>query len=118
MSKHDVIVTLKELREFSREATQIASGRIRSDLEGDRSFRRHAERIVELIGEAANRLPREVQQRYPTIPWKQIVGMRNWLAHGYDGVDYDILWDVLSNHAPALVKQLDAIIEAESKTTP
>jgi uncharacterized protein with HEPN domain len=65
LSKHDVIVTLKELQEFPREATQIASRRTRKDLESDRGFRRHAERIVELIGEAANRLQRKSSNGIP-----------------------------------------------------
>ena len=108
MSKHDAKVTLKELREFAMEAVRLASDRTRGHLESDLGFCRHAERIVELIGEAANRLPKEIQQQYPTLPWKQMIGMRNWLAHGYDGVDYDILWDVLNHHAPALLKTLDA----------
>ncbi len=110
MSGGDVLTTLRELRDFAQEATEVAVGRVRADLDRDRGFRRHAERIVELIGEAANRVPDEVQRRYPAIPWRQIIGMRNWLAHGYDGVDYEIIWDVLVTHAPALVRQVEAIL--------
>ena len=115
MSKHDPVITLRELRNFAQEAAEIACGKNRGDLEKERSFCRHAERVVELIGEAANRLPKEIQQRHLSVPWKQIVGMRNWLVHGYDGVDYDILWDVISVRAPQLVKDLSSIIESEAK---
>jgi uncharacterized protein with HEPN domain len=46
------------------------------------------------------------------VPWRQIISMRNWLIHGYDGIDADILWDVLDFRAGELVKQLDHIIAA------
>jgi uncharacterized protein with HEPN domain len=114
MSTSDVLTTLHELRDFAQEAAEIATGRTRADLDQDRGFRRHAERIVELIGEAANRLPEDVQAQYPAVPWRQIIGMRNWLAHGYDGVDYEIVWDVLATHAPALVKEVEAILKARA----
>jgi uncharacterized protein with HEPN domain len=54
-----------------------------------------------------------LRERHVQIPWREIIGMRNRLIHGYDALDYDILWDVLANHAPRLVTQIPVIIEAE-----
>ena len=68
--------------------------------------------MAELIGEAATRLPVEVRDEWPEVPWRQIISMRNWLIHGYDGIDADILWDVLDHRAAELVKHLDQIIAA------
>lgn len=79
-------------------------------LESDLGYRRHAERIAELIGESATRLPEEVRRCWPDIPWKQMIGMRNWLIHGYDGIDPEILWDVLESRAGELVGQIDDIL--------
>ena len=98
------------MRGFAEEAANLAQGRTMADLATDLSFRRHSERIVELIGEAANRLPGEIHERWPGVPWREIIGTRNWLIHGYDGIDPEILWDVLQHHAPALVTQLGEII--------
>ncbi len=112
MTRHDAAETLRQMRDFAAEAANLAQGRTAADLATDLSFRRHAERITELIGEAANRLPRDIQERWPDVPWREIVGTRNWLIHGYDGVDPEILWDVLHHHAPALVSKLEEIIRA------
>lgn len=46
------------------------------------------------------------------MPWRQMIGMRNWLIHGYDGIDADILWDVLSCRAEKLIRQIDGILDA------
>lgn len=88
----------------------MAKGHSREDLAADLRLRRHAERVVELMGEACNRIPEDVVETHPEIPWRQIVGMRNWLAHGYDGIDYDILWDAVSRNALDLLEKIEPLI--------
>jgi uncharacterized protein with HEPN domain len=53
-----------------------------------------------------------LQARHASVPWPQIVGLRNRLIHGYDAVDYDILWQVVSVDLPPLISELDSIIAA------
>ena len=115
MSKHEALATLRQLKEFAEEAAGLAKGRSRDDLAADLGFRRHAERVVELMGEACNRLPESLREAHSEVPWRQIVGMRNWLAHGYDGIDYDILWDAVSRHAPDLLEKIDPLIEMAAR---
>ena len=110
MTKHDPAETLRQMIEFAEEAASLASRHEQQDLATNLSYRRHAERIAELIGEAANRLPRAIQEQCPEVPWREIIGMRNWLVHGYDGIDPEILWDVLHRHAPNLVPILNALL--------
>ena len=69
------------------------------------------ERLLEIIGEAANRLPEELRTQYPEVPWRQIIGTRNWLAHGYDGIDYRILWDAVTNHLTFLRTSAERMLE-------
>jgi len=59
-------------------------------------------RSLEIIGEATKRLPMDLRDRYPQIPWKNIAGMRDILIHNYEGVDYTVVWDVAVNKIPAL----------------
>jgi uncharacterized protein with HEPN domain len=54
-------------------------------------------RHLQIIGEAANRVSTETQANFPAIPWKNIVGMRHILVHGYFEIDLDIVWSVIEN---------------------
>lgn len=52
-------------------------------------------RSLEVIGEAANKIPKNLRQTYPQIPWEEIIGMRNRLTHEYFGIDLTILWQTI-----------------------
>ena len=67
-------------------------------------------RLVEVIGEAAAKISPAEYDDYSTIPWNQVVGMRNRLIHGYDEVDLDILWNTIEIDLPMLVKELKNIL--------
>jgi uncharacterized protein with HEPN domain len=58
---------------------------------------------MEIPGEAVKRLPPELCQRYPAVPWKLITGMRDRVSHGYDAIDYDTLWDTVQADVPGLL---------------
>ena len=66
-------------------------------------------RNLELIGEAATHIPDTVRQRYPEVPWRQLVATRNRLIHGYLGIDNDTLWSIIVDDVPPLVKLLKAL---------
>ncbi len=68
-------------------------------------------RAIEIIGEAARRVPDHIQKRYPHIPWRQVIGMRNVLAHNYDGADPRIIFDTATLFLPSLIEHLTAIID-------
>ena len=61
---------------------------------------------LQIIGEASRQMPEEVRREHPQIAWKDIIGMRNVLTHGYFGVDYQAVWDAFLTDIPALRKRL------------
>ena len=71
-------------------------------------------KAVEIIGEAASRLSAETKEELPEITWGKVIGMRHRLVHGYFAVDYDIVWDVVQNHLPKLISQLESVVPPES----
>jgi len=115
MTRRDDTVALRHMRDHAAEAVAIARGRSRNDLHGDRLFTLALTRLVEIIGEAASRVSSVKRNAHPHIPWKEIVGTRNRLIHGYDEVDLDVLWRIVSVELPPLVDQLEAILASEPK---
>jgi uncharacterized protein with HEPN domain len=88
----------------------MVRGKFRGDLDTDRQLNLALVRLVEVIGEAAARVPEDFRRRYPQVPWRQTVGLRNRLIHGYDVMDFDILWAVLKHDLPELIEALEAIV--------
>jgi uncharacterized protein with HEPN domain len=110
MSRHDDIITLRQMLDYLEEAIVLVKGRIRSDLDSDRIFFLALLKLVELVGEAATRVPALTQAKYAEIPWRDIIGTRNRLIHGYDSVDCDILWDILTVDFPPLAQKIKEIL--------
>lgn len=70
-------------------------------------------RNFEIIGEASKKIPCEIQEKYPEIPWKKMYGLRNLMAHEYFGVDHEMIWEIAKNNLPKNQTDLLKVIEKE-----
>lgn len=68
-------------------------------------------RNFEIIGEAANRLPEEIKDKFPEINWFRLRGFRNRIVHDYMGIDYEIVWTIIKNDLEKLLSDIKEIIE-------
>jgi uncharacterized protein with HEPN domain len=71
-------------------------------------------RSLEVIGEASKKVAPEWKQRYPKVEWPAMAAMRDRLIHGYFGVDYDLVWDVVQTKIPVLRQQLRQILQEQT----
>lgn len=110
MRKRDSRVTLRQMYDHASEALDMVRDRVRADLDRDRMLNLALVRLLEILGEAANRVPPEERALHPGIPWPQLGGLRNRLIHEYDNVDHDILWQILTRDLPPLVRELEGLV--------
>ena len=111
MSQRDDNLSLRHMLDAASEASALIHGKSGSCLDDERVLFLALVRLMEVIGEAANRVTQETQLKMSAILWIEIVSMRNRLIHGYDNVDKDILWQILENDIPELIFELKKVID-------
>lgn len=91
----------------ARDAAGIVSGVTRESFRRDRMRMLALERSMELIGEAARRVSEVFRKERPQLPWKEMIGLRNILAHDYGRIDHDRLHATAMKEMPPLIAQLE-----------
>lgn len=98
----DILDAIAEIQDFTRGM----------DFEGfkkdDKSIRAVEMNFI-IIGEAANQIPEEIEEKYSYIPWSLMRAMRNRLVHVYFNVDEKLMWDTIQNDLPPLIKELEKL---------
>ena len=110
MSRHDPLVYILHMRDHAREAWDLTRDRSRADLDTDRMLNLALVRLLEVLGEASRRVPGDFRSRYPDVPWRDTSDLRNRLIHGYDQINFDLVWEVIENDLSPLIVQLETII--------
>jgi uncharacterized protein with HEPN domain len=112
MAKDD-LVRIKHMLESAKEAVSFARNRRRRDLDNNRMLTLSIVKSIEIVGEAASKVSRKIRNKYPEIPWANIIGMRNRLIHGYFGIDLERVWGTVKEDLPSLISKLERIISSE-----
>ena len=73
-------------------------------------------RNLELIGEAANKIPSHIRAKHAHVPWRELIGTRNRLIHGYLGIDDELLWNIVQLELPELRADLHDIYSQDNDT--
>jgi uncharacterized protein with HEPN domain len=70
-------------------------------------------RNFEIIGEASKKLPKDIKDNYTNVPWEEMYRLRNRISHEYFGIDYEIIWDIISRHLPNNHNDIKVILDIE-----
>ena len=106
----DDITRVKHILDSSKDILVFINNKERQDLDKDRMLVLSLVKSIEIIGEAANKISDELKSKHSSIPWEDIIGMRNRLIHTYFDIDYDIVWQTVKDEIPKLIKELKKII--------
>lgn len=112
MSTRNVQVYLDDIAEAVSRIERYTAGLSADDFVLDQMIVDAVVRNLEIIGEAANRLPLEFRKKHDGVPWHAIIGMRNKVIHDYSGIDVRILWETVKTDLPPLK---DWIVSVQSQ---
>ena len=99
----DILDAIAEIQQFTRGMDY------ESFKEDDKSIRAVEMNFI-IIGEAANQIPEEVEEKYTAIPWALMCAMRNRIVHVYFKVDEKLMWDTVQNDLPPLIPELEKLL--------
>lgn len=86
---------------------------MKEDLIEDPVLARASDRSLQIIGEAAKKIPDDIKEKYPDVPWKGMTGMRDIIVHEYDEIDVEQVWNTIANDIPATIEKISTVIQGE-----
>jgi uncharacterized protein with HEPN domain len=110
MSKRDETLLFEDVLEAIGRIREYTRGYSKEDFFRDQKTIDAVIRNLEIIGEACGQVPGPVRERYPQIPWRKIVGVRNIAIHHNFGVDLETVWFIITRQLPDLQSSLRAIL--------
>lgn len=109
--KRDYRLFLKDIIQAMEAIEKFVEGMDFEKFIGDDKTSSAVIRKFEILGEAAKNIPNLIREKYPHIPWRRIVGMRDRLIHAYFGIDYKLVWDAIKVEIPKLKPELEKILK-------
>ncbi len=114
MTRRDDMVTARQMLDHARELAEMTSGKSQSDLDSDRMLYLAVLQLLQIVGEAANRLSDDFTRAHAGIPWAEIIALRNRLIHGYNDVHSGIIWKVITDDISGLITSLEKLAGQQS----
>lgn len=105
----DDAVYVGHMLENAHKAIEKVERKSRADFDADENLRLALAYLIQIIGEAVNRVSPAFRETHSEVPWSEIIGMRHKIVHDYLGVDYDIVWAVVTADLPHLAGTLEGI---------
>ena len=102
---------LGHMVEFCQKLILLRSASSEENLEDDWVKMLAVTQLFEMLGEAAKNISSEFRSLHPEVPWRGIITMRNRLIHGYDDIDYDLIWEALEDEVPLLLEQVQELLQ-------
>ena len=102
--------SLVDIYEAGQQILAYAQGIPASELKADQMRMSAILYQILVMGEATKRLSQEFRAQHPDIPWSNIAGMRDIVAHHYDRVDFDILWNVVHHSIPDVIRKIEGLL--------
>ncbi len=106
----DIRDYLNDISEMIENIRNFTSNMSCEELENDRKTLFAVLRCLEILGEAVKKIPKNIREKYPEIPWQEIAGIRDRLIHEYFGVDIEIVWDTIHEDLSPLKLTISKII--------
>ena len=104
---------IRHMIEAAESAQRFIDGRTRADIDMDEQLRFALVQAVQIIGEAASRVSPETRSAIPSVPWADIIFMRNRLVHAYFDIDHDIVWETATKDIPDLLPLLRRLLPTD-----
>lgn len=105
---------LRHIQDECNYILNVSDGKTKAQVLDDPTLQRSVVRSIEIIGEASKKLDEEFRLAYPHIEWKKMGKTRDKMIHHYFGIDYEIVWEIITEKIPDLQHYLSEIIEKES----
>jgi uncharacterized protein with HEPN domain len=99
----DILESIDDIESFINDMTF-------EDFLNDKKTKNAVIRSIEVIGEATKRIPESIKDKYPSVPWKKMAGMRDKMIHEYHRIDFDILWKTVKEDVPFVKLMLQSVM--------
>jgi uncharacterized protein with HEPN domain len=114
MSERTYLDYLEDIGDHLASAQEFVKGMTYEKFIDDERTNFAVVRALEIVGEATKRLPVELKNRYPDLPWRDMAGMRDKLIHDYFGVDLAVVWETATLEAPGLEAEIRSLLAKET----